>query len=104
MVTNLSAPLFLSFFLLLLGSSFQQLNFELYRQKLLAGKEKESSQIFNVELSVPPASPQATKGIEIYLSSFRNGVWGLTSVFDLAEKGEKEFTVLIEIGLKSSWI
>ncbi len=42
-----------------------------------------------VELSILPPSPQATKGDEIYMNSFRNGVWCPTSVFDLAEKDRR---------------
>ncbi len=40
-------------FLLFWGRSFQQLNFEWYRQKILAWKWKENSQIFNEDFYLP---------------------------------------------------
>ncbi len=42
-----------SLFLLFLGRSFQQLNFECYRKKLLAGKWKENSQMFHEDNYLP---------------------------------------------------
>ncbi len=54
-LTHSSNPfqILLSLFLLFIGRSFPQLNFEWYRQKLLAGRLKENSQIFNEVFYLP---------------------------------------------------
>ncbi len=49
----ISSRLLLSLFLKFWGRSFQQLNFAWYRKNLLAGKEKENSQIFNEDFCLP---------------------------------------------------
>jgi hypothetical protein len=54
--------------------SFQQLNFELYRQKLLAGKQKENSKIFNEDFYLPLYLPLCL-GLSVCLdTSTRNNV------------------------------
>ena len=55
---------------LLTQQADEQLNFESYRQKLLAGKEKENSQIFNEDFCLPLYLPLWSKIWNLNLRTF----------------------------------
>ncbi len=97
--------LFLSFFLLFLGRSFQQLNFEWYRQKLLAGKQKENCQMINEDFYLPLYLPLCLNRRE-YCSKYQNAVFEQKYVLQQVSKRHlctQECTAVQQVSKRHLW-